>query len=103
MKLVVAKHVRGQLTVRVGEADSQGDSLGLTLADIGGSVPHPRPVGADVGRKLHLGNNVVVGADLEGLVAAHHKTRLAVLLVLEQSDVSSSALLPLARLLDELK
>lgn len=37
----------------------------------------------------------MVGADLEGLVAAHDQASLAVLLVLEQADVAGAALLPL--------
>lgn len=46
---------------------------------------------------------VVVSADLEGLVAAHDETGLAVLLVLQQADVTGAALLPLSGLLDELE
>lgn len=38
----------------------------------------------------------MVGADLESLLASHHQADLGVLLVLEQSDITSSALLPLA-------
>lgn len=45
----------------------------------------------------------MVGADLEGLVASHDQSGLAVLLVLEQTDVTSTTLLPLAALLDELE
>jgi len=45
----------------------------------------------------------VVSADLEGLVATHDQTGLAVLLVLEQTNVTSTALLPLAAVLDELE
>jgi hypothetical protein len=37
----------------------------------------------------------VVGADLQGLVSAHHQTALAVLLVLQQSNVAGTTLLPL--------
>lgn len=37
----------------------------------------------------------MVGADLEGLVSSHDKSGLAVLLVLEQPHITSSALLPL--------
>lgn len=44
-------------TVGVGKSDGQGNSLGLALADIGGGVPHPAAVGADVGGELHLGND----------------------------------------------
>lgn len=43
----------------------------------------------------------MVGADLEGLVAAHDQTSLAVLPVLQQADVTGSTLLPLLRLLLE--
>lgn len=45
----------------------------------------------------------MVGADLEGLVSSHNKSGLAVLLVLQQTDITSAALLPLAGLLDELE
>jgi len=104
--------IASKLTLRVGEADGKGDGLGLTLADISSGVPDPAAVGADVGGELHVGDDwyritsaswfqtrtpyntavpdedleqhtVVVGADLEGLVAAHDKAGLAVLLVLE--------------------
>ncbi|KAI6773748.1 hypothetical protein HG531_000597 [Fusarium graminearum] len=93
----------GEPTLSVGESNGQGNSLRLTLADIGSGVPHPAAVRANVGGKLHLGDNVVVGADLEGLVASHDQSGLAVLLVLEQTDVTSTTLLPLAALLDELE
>lgn len=46
---------------------------------------------------------VVVSADLEGLVAAHDETGLAILLMLEESDISGTALLPLVGLADELE
>lgn len=46
---------------------------------------------------------VVVSADLEGLVTSHNQSGLAVLFVLEKADITSSALLPLARLLGELE
>jgi hypothetical protein len=90
-------------TLSVGKSDGQSNSLGLTLADIGSSVPHPASVGANVGGELHLGDDVVVGADLEGLVATHNQSGLAVLLVLEQTNVARTTLLPLAALLDELE
>jgi len=45
----------------------------------------------------------VVGADLEGLVAAHDETGLAVLEVLEQTDIASAALLPFASLAHKLE
>ena len=38
----------------------------------------------------------MVGADLESLVATHNQSRLAVLAVLEQSNVAGASLLPLA-------
>lgn len=90
----------GKRTVGVGKADGQGDGLGLSLADIGSRVPDPAAVRANVGRKLHLGDDykvplaspilevwiqgfpwltVVVRANLEGLVAAHDQAGLAVL------------------------
>ena len=40
----------------------------------------------------------MVGADLEGLVSAHDQPGLAVLLVLQETDVASTPLLPLAGL-----
>lgn len=55
----------------VGEADRERLSLGLALADIRGGIPDPAAVAADVGRQLHVGDDVVVGADLEGLVTPH--------------------------------
>lgn len=45
----------------------------------------------------------MVRADLEGLVTSHHKTRLAILLVLQQPNVTGTSLLPLGGLLDELE
>ena len=45
----------------------------------------------------------MVGADLEGLIAAHNEASLAVLLVLQESNISGTALLPLVGLADELK
>lgn len=38
----------------------------------------------------------MVGADLERLLSSHNQADLVVLLVLEQSDITSSSLLPLA-------
>jgi hypothetical protein len=46
-----------ELTITVGEANGKGLSLGLTLTDVGGCVPHPAAVAADVGRELHVRNN----------------------------------------------
>lgn len=115
----------GKRTLRVGEADSKSHGLGLALTDIGGGVPHPASVRSDVGGQLHLRDDweqrqllpphnpgrkissaggvrtVVVGADLEGLVTSHDQAGLAVLLVLQQADVTSTALLPLLRILLE--
>jgi uncharacterized protein YlxW (UPF0749 family) len=45
---------RSKLTLRVAETDGQGNGLGLTLANIGSSVPDPAAVRANVGRELHL-------------------------------------------------
>lgn len=45
----------------------------------------------------------MVGADLECLVSSHNKSGLAVLLVLQQTDITSATLLPLAGLLDKLE
>lgn len=90
-------------TLRVGESDGKGDGLGLALGNVGGGVPDPRSVRADVGRELHLGDDVVVGADLEGLVTTHHQARLAVLLVLEKTNIAGTALLPLRGVLDKLE
>lgn len=46
---------------------------------------------------------VVVGANFERLVAAHDQTCLAVLLVLQQADVTGAALLPFIGVPDELE
>ncbi len=54
-------------------------------------------------RRRSKTHTVVVGADLEGLVASHDQASLAVFLVLQQPDIAGSALLPLAGLADELK
>ena len=43
----------------------------------------------------------MVGADLESLVATHDQADLLRLLVLEEADVTSAALLPLGRVGDE--
>lgn len=102
-----------QLTLAVGETDSQSSSLRLALADICGCVPHPATVTADVGAQLHVRDDykrqhttslpitskhrltVVVSADLEGLVTAHHQAGLVVLGVPQQSHVTGTTLLPL--------
>ena len=110
-----------KLTLAVGKADSQSLGLGLALADIGGGVPDPAAVTADVGAQLHVGDDwnsvskmslkvihgiqltVVVGADLEGLIPAHDQAGLLVLLVLQETDVTSTTLLPLLALTVELE
>lgn len=38
-----------ELTLRVGEPDGQGNSLGLTLTNISSSIPDPAAIGANVG------------------------------------------------------
>lgn len=86
----------GKLTLAVAETNGKGLSLRLALGDICRGVPNPRAVTADVGGELHVGDNVVVGADLQGLVTAHDESGSAVLLVLQQADLSSSAFLPLS-------
>lgn len=48
-------------------------------------------------------HTVVVGANLEGLVSSHNQSSLAVLLVLQQPNITSSTLSPLVALLDELE
>lgn len=45
----------------------------------------------------------MVGADLEGLVSPHDQTSLAVLLVLQQSHITSTTLLPLLAVTVELE
>lgn len=45
------------LTLAVGKADGQSLSLGLALADIGGRIPDPAAVTADVGAQLHVGDD----------------------------------------------
>jgi hypothetical protein len=45
----------------------------------------------------------VVGANLQSLISSHDQSRLAILLVLQESNITSSALLPLVRLLVELE
>ena len=113
-----------QLTLAVGEADGESLLLGLALGDIGGGVPDPAAVAADVGAQLHFRDDcksalslmtsknsgcysgmltVVVSADLEGLVAAHDQASLQVLLVLQQTDITSTTLLPLLALGVELE
>lgn len=46
---------------------------------------------------------VVVGANLESLVSAHDKSGLAVLLVLEKTNIAGASLLPLTALTIELE
>lgn len=45
----------------------------------------------------------MVGADLQSLISSHNQSCLAVLLVLQQSDITSSTLLPLVGLTNELE
>jgi hypothetical protein len=45
----------------------------------------------------------MVGADLQSLISSHDQSRLAVLLVLQESNITSPALLPLIGLLVELE
>jgi len=45
----------------------------------------------------------VVGADLERLVSTHDKASLAILGVLQETNIAGAALLPLVALLDELE
>ncbi|KAH0357234.1 hypothetical protein KCU81_g325, partial [Aureobasidium melanogenum] len=78
-------------------------AFNLLSLNIGRSVPDPRAVAADVGRELHVGNNVVVGADLQGLVTAHDKSGSAVLLVLEETNLTGTTLLPLSAVTVELE
>lgn len=84
-----------------------GDSFisGTTERQARISITSPTPLSPS---KFHHGNlqhkiqrTVVVGADLKGLVTTHDQTGLAVLLVLEQADVTGTALLPLLGILLE--
>ena len=45
----------------------------------------------------------MVGADLQGLVSSHNQSSLSVLLVLQQSNITGTTLLPLIAILDELE
>jgi hypothetical protein len=45
----------------------------------------------------------VVGANLQSFISSHDQSRLAILLVLQESNITSSALLPLVGLLVELE
>lgn len=45
----------------------------------------------------------MVGANLQSLISSHNQSRLAILLVLQESNITSSALLPLVGLLVELE
>ena len=45
---------RWTLTFGVGEPDGKGAGLWLTLTDIGGNVPDPTAIAADVGRQFHV-------------------------------------------------
>lgn len=53
-------------------------------------------------RGIHA-HTIVVSADLQCLVSSHDQSGLAVLLVLQQSHVSSTTLLPLVGITDELE
>lgn len=88
-------------TFRVGEADRERLRHGLAIRHIGSHIVHPRPVRADVRLELDVGRQVVVRAHLERLVAAHHETDLAHLLVLQEAHITRATLLPLLRLLVE--
>lgn len=50
-----------QLTLAVGKADGKSLLLGLALGDVGGGVPDPAAVTADVGAQLHLRNDYNIG------------------------------------------
>lgn len=50
-----------QLTLAVGEADGKSLLLGLALGDVGGGVPDPAAVTADVGVQLHLRDDYKIG------------------------------------------
>ena len=107
------------LTLGVGKSNSKSLGLWLSLTDISGSVPNPTTVASNVGGELHVRNNceivsleardslrnfehtVVVGTDLQSLVSSHNQSRLAVLLVLQESNITSSTLLPLVGFLDK--
>jgi hypothetical protein len=45
----------------------------------------------------------VVGANLQSFISSHDQSRLTILLVLQESNITSSALLPLVGLLVELE
>ncbi len=45
----------------------------------------------------------MVSANLQGLISPHNQSILAILLVLEQTNISSSTLFPLVAVLDELE
>lgn len=45
----------------------------------------------------------MVCADLQSLISSHNQSRLAILLVLQQPNITSTTLLPLIRLADELE
>jgi len=108
------------LTLAVCKPDGESRRFWLALADIGRGVPHPAAVATNIRRELHVRHHctrcqctyyspstvkaqhtVVVGADLERLVSAHHQPGLAVLTMLEQPDIARTALLPLPRVLVE--
>jgi hypothetical protein len=49
-------------------------------------------------RARWIRRTIVVSADLESLITTHDESSLAVLLVLEQSNIASASLLPLSRI-----
>lgn len=51
-------------TFTVGKADGKRLSLGLTLADIGRSVPNPATVATNIGRELHVRDDCLLLASV---------------------------------------
>ena len=51
-------------------------------------------ISTDVGWGVPTTRTEVVGADFEGLIAPHHETNLLGFLVLKQTNVSGTSLLP---------
>ncbi len=77
-------------------AETHGHQEHLGLAVIGGIVgsdPAPGLVGAVVHGQFNVGD-VKVGTDLKGLLLAHEETNLAVLVVLQELDVTATTLNP---------
>jgi hypothetical protein len=107
-------------TLRVGKSNSKSLGLGFSLTDICCSIPNPASVTANIGRKLHFRNDytivsicsnkhkqfqrtIVIGADLQSLISPHDQSCLAILLVLQESNITSPTLLPFISLLVELE